>query len=131
MDDKKFDSKALKQALSHLNLAAQHVRSLLPETPSPQSDALLLTARTEGGATVKEAFYFLLKPDGTFDVDTVNREGCHFRRVRLASLLKHYGMTDDVKHYNLKKEIENWKGREVEVVLSEDGAHIHVPQGGS
>lgn len=95
------------------------------------TDALLLTARTEGGATVKEAFYFLLKPDGTFDVDTVNREGCHFRRVRLASLLKHYGMTDDVKHYNLKKEIENWKGREVEVVLSEDGAHIHVPQGGS
>ncbi len=47
MDDKKFDPESLKQALFHLNLAAQYVQSLLPDTPNSTSDAILLAGAKE------------------------------------------------------------------------------------
>lgn len=91
------------------------------------TDALIVTAKTDDGKIIKETFYFCLKPDGTFNIDTVSRDGSRSRRARLATFLKHYGITDAVKGYNLKEGVKKWKGKRVEVVPYKDGGYIHIP----
>lgn len=91
------------------------------------TDALIVTAKTDDGKIIKETFYFCLKPDGTFNTDTVSRDGSRGRRARLAAFLKHYKMTDAVKGYNLKEGVKKWKGKRVEAVPYKDGGYIHIP----
>lgn len=91
------------------------------------TDAIVVTLRTEDGSVMRETFYFCLKPDGTFNVQTISKDGSHVRRLRLANFLKHYGMTDDVRHYNLKENIDQWKGKEVLLAKSKDTHYIYVP----
>ncbi|MDI6639433.1 MAG: hypothetical protein QMD78_01280 [Methanocellales archaeon] len=91
------------------------------------TDALIITAKTEDGKTIKETFYFCLKPDGTFNVDTVSRNGSHVRRQKLADFLKHYKMTDTIKGYKISEDVEKWKGKSVKVVPYKDSGYIHVP----
>lgn len=91
------------------------------------TDALIVTAKTKNGKTIRETFYFCLKPDGTFNVDTVSKDGSHVRRLRLASFLRHYKMTDNVDEYNLKEGVKTWKGKEVLVVKAEGSGFIYVP----
>jgi len=90
------------------------------------TDALVITAEA-GGKKITETFYFCMKPDGTFDVNTVSHDGSHARRVRLANFLKHYKITDEVKGYNLAEGVKKLKGKSIEVVLLEEGGYIHVP----
>ncbi len=91
------------------------------------TDALILTLRTPDGSTIKETFYFCLKPDGTFNVNTLSKDGGHARRQRLARFLKHYKITNNVDEYNLKEETNKWKGIEVAVVKAGDSGFIYVP----
>ncbi len=91
------------------------------------TDALIITARMANGKEIKETFYFCLKPDGTFNVDTVGHDGSRARRERLAAFLKHYKFTDDVKGYNIAEEVENWKGKKIEVIPYRGGGYIHIP----
>lgn len=91
------------------------------------TDAIVLTLKTKDGNTLKETFYFCLKPDGTFNVSTVSKDGSHVRRLRLASFLKHYKITDDVDEYNLKEGIEKWKGKQVTVIKADDQNFVYVP----
>lgn len=91
------------------------------------TDAIVLTLKTKDGSTLKETFYFCLKPDGTFNVSTVSKDGSHVRRLRLASFLKHYGITDNVDEYNLKEGIEKWKGKQVTVMKADDQSFVYVP----
>jgi|GEM_PF-512649 len=90
------------------------------------TDAITITAKTEEGEEVEEMFIFSLKPDGTFSVDTPSRVS-RSRRKRLAKFLKYYHFADNVEKYNLKKGIEEWKGKKVEVIKS-NGKHIFVPE---
>lgn len=92
-----------------------------------ETEAIVVTMRTEDGRTPRETFYLCLKPDGTFNVQTVSKDSGHLRRLRLAKFLKHYHFTDDVKHYNLKQNIGEWKGREVQIIESEGSTQIYVP----
>jgi len=91
------------------------------------TDAIVVTLKTPDGCTIKEAFYFCLKPDGTFNVNTVSKDGSHVRRLRLASFLKHYKITDNVDEYDLKEGIKNWTGRPVTVLKGDDSGFIYVP----
>ena len=91
------------------------------------TDALIVTAKTKDGAIINETFYFCLKPDGTFNVDTVSKDGSHVRRQRLASFLTHYKITDMVKGYNIREGIKEWKGKKIEIVPHKDSAYIHIP----
>lgn len=91
------------------------------------TDAIVLTLKVKDGSTLKETFYFCLKPDGTFNVNTVSKDGSHVRRLRLASFLKHYGITDNVDEYNLKEGIEKWKGKQVTVMKADDQSFVYVP----
>jgi len=92
------------------------------------TDALIVTLITSDGDIIKETFYFCLKPDGTFNVDTVSRGGSQAGRLRLARFLKHYKITDNVREYNLKKEVENLRDREVTVMKCDGYGFIYVPQ---
>jgi hypothetical protein len=91
------------------------------------TDALIVTLKTSDGDIIKETFYFCLKPDGTFNVDTVSKDGSHARRLRLARFLKHYIIKDNVREYNLKKEVENLRGKEVTVMKGDSYDFIYVP----
>jgi len=90
------------------------------------TDAIIVTMRTEDGRVLRETLYFCLKPDGTFNVQTVKYRS-RLRRLKLAKFLKHYRFTDDVKHYNLKQNIGEWKGKEVQITELKDSTTIYVP----
>jgi hypothetical protein len=91
------------------------------------TDALVITLRARDGSTIKETFYFCLKPDGTFNVNTVSKDNSGARRRRLASFLKHYKITDNVGEYNLKEGIKRWTGMEVAVMKVGDSGFVYVP----
>ena len=91
------------------------------------TDALVITLRAQDGSTIKEAFYFCLKPDGTFNVNTVSRGSSQVRRRRLASFLKHYKITGNVDEYDLKEGIKRWKGIQVAAIKVDDSGFIYVP----
>jgi len=91
------------------------------------TDAVVVTLRAQDGSTIKETFYFCLKPDGTFNAKTVSKDHGGARRRRLASFLKHYKIADNVEEYNLKEGIEQWKGMEVSVSKVGDSGFIYVP----
>jgi len=94
------------------------------------TDAIVVTLKTKDGSTIKETFYFCLKPDGTFNVNTVSKDSSHVRRQRLARFLKHYKIADNVDEYNLKEGIEKWKGKQVTVAKANHESSIYVPVGG-
>ena len=91
------------------------------------TDAVVITLRAQDGSTIKETFYFCLKPDGTFNAKTVSKDHGGARRRRLASFLKHYKIADNVEEYNLKEGIKQWKGMEVSVSKVDDSGFIYVP----
>ena len=91
------------------------------------TDAIVVTLKTSDGEIMKETFYFCLKPDGTFNIDTVSKDSSHVRRLRLASFLKHYKITDNMDEYNLKEGVEKWKGGQVTVIKFGDSGFIYVP----
>lgn len=91
------------------------------------TDALIVTAKTPSGERIRETFYFCLKPDGTFNVNTISRDGSHRRRLRLARFLRHYHFTDEVAGYNLKEDVKNWKGKEVSFEKVGDNNLLYVP----
>jgi len=90
------------------------------------TDALVITLRAQDGSTIKETFYFCLKPDGTFNVNTVSRDS-QARRRRLASFLKHYKITGNIDEYNLKEGIKRWKGIQVAAIKVGDSGFIYLP----
>ena len=93
-----------------------------------ETDAIVVTAKTErGDRVVSRTFYFCLKPDGTFYEESIARNGSRFRRHRLASFLRHYKIAEDVKRYNIREKIGEWRGVPVEVVPIEKDGIIYVP----
>jgi hypothetical protein len=92
-----------------------------------ETDVVTVTARAPDGSKVSRSFYFCLKPDGTFNEQTISRDVSQGRRHRLATFIKYYGMAKDVKHYNLKEKIGEWIGRSVEVVQAGRDGIIYVP----
>ncbi len=90
------------------------------------TDALVITVKTEDGKKINNTFYFCLKPDGTFDQRPISH-GSRARIQRLVSFLTYYGITGDVGRYNIKEKISEFKGRSLEVLLSEKDGMIYIP----
>lgn len=86
------------------------------------TDVITITAKTEEGEEVSDRFFFSLKPDGTFFTNTQNRVS-RLRRRRLVEFLRYYNITGRAEKYDIKKGIEEWKGRKVEVVKA-NGKYI-------
>ena len=92
-----------------------------------ETDAVVITARTEFGKIVTETFYLCLKADGTFDEQSMGSDACQARRHRLAKFIRYYGFAEDISIYNLRESVNGWKGRAVEVLPSEKGEIIYTP----
>lgn len=87
------------------------------------TDVITITARTEEGEEVKDRFFFCLKPNGTFFTDTQNSIS-RLRRRRLVEFLRYYSITKGTEKYDIRKGIEEWKGKKVEVVKT-NGKYIY------
>jgi hypothetical protein len=81
-----------------------------------ETDALIVRARSREGTAASRIFYFCLKPDGTVDEETLAGDGSRSRRHRLVSFLQYYGMTGTLQGYTLRDRLEDWRGREVEIL---------------
>ena len=92
-----------------------------------ETDAVVITARTEDGRTLTETFYMCLKPDGTFDEQSMGSDASKARRHRLAKFIRYYEFSEDISIYNLRDRVSEWKGRAVEVLPSEKGEIIYTP----
>lgn len=92
-----------------------------------ETDAIIVTAKTDDNKKITRTFYFCLKPDGTFDENTAAMDGSRARRHQLVSFLKNNGITDHIKEYNLKERIGEWKGKIIEALISEKDGSIYIP----
>jgi len=92
-----------------------------------ETDAIIITAKTDDDDLITQTFYFCLKPDGTFDGETIAGNGSRARRHYLASFMIHYGITDKIKGYNIKERIGEWKGKTIEVLIPDKEEHFNIP----
>jgi hypothetical protein len=92
-----------------------------------ETDAIIVSAKTDDNKKILRTFYFCLKPDGTFDENTAAMDGSRARRHQLSSFLINNGITDHIKEYNLKERIGEWKGQTIEAILSEKNGSIFIP----
>ncbi len=76
------------------------------------TDAIVVKVKS-GNKEIEETFFTCLKGDGTFSTKTPSKRSAG-RRNKLARFLMHYFNADPEK-YNLKKNINGWKGRHVEI----------------
>ena len=100
----------------------------LPGLGFNETDALVIKARLEDGRQIGATFYFILKPDGTFEEEPMGRNAIKARRHKLASFLRYYGMTDEVDKYKLKDRISEFKGGNVEVIPIKGELSIYIPR---
>ena len=80
-----------------------------------ETEALVVKAKTADGIAASRIFFFCLKPDGTFDEESIARDGSRFRRHRLGAFLRHYGIASDTKDYNIRDDIGGWRGKAVDL----------------
>jgi hypothetical protein len=92
-----------------------------------ETDVVIVRARMPDGKQVSRSFYFCLKPDGTFEETPISNDASRYRRHKLSSFIKYYGIAGDLKKYNIRDKVREWKGRAIEVVPYEKKGFIYVP----
>ena len=106
------------------------ISKLWKRKPGPlgfeDTEAVVVTVKTNDGKKVRDTFYTCIKPDGTFDVKALST-GAKARRLRLANFLKYYKIADEIKGYKITEQIKGWEGKKVKVVSHKHGDSIFVP----
>ena len=95
-----------------------------PGVAFADTDAVIVTAKTPDGKTIRETFYLRLKADGTMSTAAVGKIS-RGKQQRFAKFLERY-ITKEVKGYNVKERVGEWKGKSVEVVPYKQTGFIHV-----
>ncbi|MEW5759638.1 MAG: hypothetical protein AB1779_02600 [Candidatus Thermoplasmatota archaeon] len=90
------------------------------------TDAVVIEAKTEDGREIKETMYCRLKADGTFTTSVIGHN-IRGKQERIANFIKYYKLAENVKGYNIREKISEWKGKEVKIVPYKDGGYIYVP----
>lgn len=85
-----------------------------PGVAFADTDAVIVTAKTADGKTITETFYLRLKADGTMSTAAVDNRS-RGKQLRFAKFLERY-ITKDIRGYNVKERVGEWKGRGVGVV---------------
>ena len=80
----------------------------------------------ERGKKVTETFNALLKYDGTLERNAQSSINRNRRRI-VKRFLEHYGMTEDIKKYDILGNLDGWIGKEVEVFFYGGEYRIFVP----
>lgn len=83
------------------------------------TDAIIVTAKTNDGKILRETFYTCIKPDGTFNMKSLSHAS-EARRRMLANFLIYNKITDSIENYNILDRIGEWKGKSIEIISSED-----------
>ena len=95
-----------------------------PGVAFADTDAIIVTAKTADGKTIRETFYLRLKADGTMSTAAVSKIS-RGKQQRFAKFLERY-ITKEVRGYNVKGRIGEWKGKSIEVVPYKRSGFIHV-----
>jgi len=77
------------------------------------SDIIVVTVKRAEGL-VNDIFPVLLKYDGTLQIYAQTRIS-RLRRLRFIDFLRCYGITENIKNYNIVKRAEEWIGIEVKI----------------
>jgi len=96
-----------------------------PGVAFADTDAVIVTAKTADGKMIRETFYLRLKADGTFSTIAVSNIS-RGKQQRFAKFLERY-ITKEIKGYNVRMRIGEWKGKSVEVVRHKQTGFIHIP----
>lgn len=81
------------------------------------TDAVVVTVKA-GGKTIKKTFYCCIKASGKISLTQITKRATA-RQRKLADFIRKY-ITKDVKNYNIKQGIKEWKGKTVEVLRDKD-----------
>jgi len=95
-----------------------------PGVAFSDTDAVIVTAKTADGKTIRETFYLRLKADGTMSTAAVGKIS-RGKQQRFAKFLERY-ITKEIKGYNVKERVGEWRGKSVEVVPYKRTGFIHV-----
>ena len=85
-----------------------------PGVAFADTDAVIVTAKTADGKTIMETSYLRLKADGTMSTAAIGKIS-RGRQQRFARFLERY-ITKEIKGYNVRERVGEWKGESVEVV---------------
>lgn len=106
------------------------ISKLWKRKPGPlgfeDTEAVVVTVKTNDGKKVRDTFYTCIKPDGTFDVKALST-GTKARRLRLANFLEYYKFTDKIKGYKITEQIKGWGGKKVKIISHKHGDSIFIP----
>lgn len=83
------------------------------------NDVVIINLKTDEGNTFTQSFYCRLKGDGTIGHSTT--KASEKRQQELQLFIKRY--ISRVENYNIRENIESWKGKEVDVEKI-NGGHI-------
>ena len=86
------------------------------------NDAIILDLKTEDGTAFAQTFYCRLKGDGTLGRSITSRS--RGRQMRVQIFLKKYISKD--KKYNVRENIDKWKGKEVEAEKINGGFIVKI-----
>lgn len=75
------------------------------------NDAIVLTLKTNDGKKFTETFYCRLKGDGTLGHSIT--KSSEKRQIELQNFINRYISKD--KKYNVRENLNSWKGKEIEV----------------
>lgn len=105
----------------------------LTETPEGIPDLIVVTATLDekDAAEVKlskvvDHFPVVLKYNGTLQTQSLTRKS-RLWRTRFIKFLKHYGIVEYIKDYDILQNLNRWVGKKVKVLISEKGGKIYLP----
>lgn len=75
---------------------------------------IIIVKATDGNSKIQKTFFTCIKPDGTFSLQTADRNS-KARRMELAHFLvrNKFAKMEDIRSYNLKERVKEWVGKEV------------------
>jgi len=94
-----------------------------PGVAFSDTEAVIVTAKTADGKTIRETFYVRLKADGTMSTAALSKIS-RGKQLRFARFLERY--IAEVEGYNVKERVGEWKGKSVEVVPYKGTGFIYV-----
>lgn len=88
------------------------------------TEAIIVTAKTPDGRMIRQIFYLRLKADGSLSTAAISKISRR-KQLQIARFLERY-ITRDVKGYNVRERVNEWRGKSVNVIFHEQTSFICV-----
>lgn len=103
----------------------QNKRAMAEEPPDvafADTEAVIVTAKTDDGRIIRETFYLRLNADGSLSTAAIDKRNRR-RQLRFARFLDRY-IIKEVKGYNVRERVGEWMGKSVEAVFCKQTVSI-------